>query len=147
MACRTVLSADILEVFATLLYPWHICMLKGVLFLLFTISKAHIRVYNRVSSAVFISRSGVSSPQHCSYLGLYIYSLGELYHGLLNCPRSRYPTRLCNIVIPAAYLYAEGCIVFTCLFVSEAYIRAYNNVSSAVFLVHLEYCLLSNALI
>ena len=42
---------------------------------------------------------------------------------------------VCNIVIPAAYLYAEGCIVFTCLFVSEVYIKAYNNVSTAV-LIH-----------
>ena len=53
----------------------------------------------------------------------------------LNCPRSRYPKSVCNIVIPAAYLYAEGCIVFTCLFVSQAYIRASNNVSSAVLIL------------
>ena len=32
MACRTVFAADIRKVFATLLYQWHICMLKGVLF-------------------------------------------------------------------------------------------------------------------
>ena len=43
--------------------------------------------------------------------------------------------KVCNIVIPAAYLYAEGCIVFTCLFISKAYISACNNVSSAI-LIH-----------
>ena len=36
---------------------------------------------------------------------------------------------VCNIVIPAAYLYSEGCIV------SEVNIRDYNNVSSAVLIL------------
>ena len=48
---------------------------------------------------------------------------------------SRYPRRVCNIVIPVAYLYAEGCIGFTCPFVSDSYIRAYKNVSITV-LIH-----------
>ena len=44
---------------------------------------------------------------------------------------------VCNIVIPAAYLYAKGCIVFTFHIVSKVHIRAYNNVSSAVLISRL----------
>ena len=50
-ACRTVLAAVALEVFATLLYPRHICMLKGILFSLFS------------SSLRLISGPTVMSPQ------------------------------------------------------------------------------------
>ena len=52
--------------------------------------------------------------------------------GLQKYLESRYLRGVCSIVIPAAYFYAEGCIIFTCLFVFEANIRAYNIVSSAV---------------
>ena len=116
------------------------CIVSTCLF----VSEAYIRVYNNVSTAVLIHRApGVLPPQQCSNLVLCIASVGELYNGLQNCLRSRYPIRVCNIVIPAAYLYAEGCIVFTCLFVSEAYnlfvseayIRAYNIVFSALLIL------------
>ena len=68
------------------------------------------------------------------------------YLGLKNCHRSIYPRGICRNIIPAAYLYAEGSIVFTFHFVCKAHIRVYNIVSSAVQISGLEYCLLSNAL-
>ena len=51
MAFRTVLAADILKVFATLLYQQHICMLKGELFSLV------------FSSPRLISGPAIMSPQ------------------------------------------------------------------------------------
>ena len=70
------------------------------------------------------------------------------YLCLQNYLYSRYPRGVGSIVIPPAYLHAEGCIVFTYLFVSKAYIRAYNNGSTAVLILcSLEFCLLSKALI
>ena len=97
------------------------------------VSEAYIRAYNIVSSAVFIFRPpGVLPPQQCSYLGVCIDSIGSSYLGLNNSPSSRYPIGVCNIVIPAAYLYAEGCTVFIFHVVSKAHIKAYNNISSAV---------------
>ena len=108
------------------------CIVSTCLF----VSEAYIRAYNNVLTAVLIHRApGVLPPQQCSNLVVCIVSVDELYNDLQNCLRSRYPIRVCNIVIPAAYLYAEGCIVFTCLFVSEAYMRAYNIVSLAVLIL------------
>ena len=68
------------------------------------------------------------------------------YLGLKNCHPSIYPRGICRNVILAAYLYAEGCIVFTFHLVCKAHIRVYNIVTSAVQISGLEYCLLSNAL-
>ena len=50
--------------------------------------------------------------------------------GLQNCHHSRYPSGVCSIAIPEAYLYSEGCVVFS----FQAHIRAYNNASSTVLL-------------
>ena len=110
-------------------------MLKGVLFSFFT------------SSPRLISGPTIMSPQQYLYLGLECFLLTNgltkasvfttwvsSYLGLQNYLHSRYPRGVCSIVIPAAYLYAEGCIVFTCLFVSKTHIRVYNKVSSAVFI-------------
>ena len=58
-------------------------------------------------------------PSKASVLTPYVSSC----LGLKNCFRSRYPRDVCNIVIPAAYLYAEEHIVFTFHFVSKAPIR------------------------
>ena len=88
----------------------------------------------------------VLSPQQYWYIGHLEYCLFSnafisasvlnplvsSYLGLQNCPRSRYPRDVYNIVIPAAHLYAEGRIVFTFHVVSKAHFRVYNNVSSAV---------------
>ena len=122
--------------FATMLYPRHICMLKSVLFSFFP------------SSLRLISGPTTISPQQYWYLGQeycllsnaltcasILTSWVSIYLVLQNCSRSRYTRGVCNIVLPAEYLYGEGCIVFTCFFVSEAYIRSYNIVSSAV-LIH-----------
>ena len=68
------------------------------------------------------------------------------YLVLKNCHPSIYPRGICRNVILVAYLYAEGCIVFTFHLVCKAHIRVYNIVSSAVQISGLEYCLLSNAL-
>ena len=68
------------------------------------------------------------------------------YLGLKNCHPSIYPRDICRNVILAAYLYAEGSIVFSFHFVCKAHIRVYNIVSSAVQISGLEYFLLSNAL-
>ena len=79
MACSTVLAADILKVFAALLYQWHICMLNGcIVFTFLFVSEAYIKAYNNVSSAVLIHRlPGVLPPQQC-FLGLCIVSICEL---------------------------------------------------------------------
>ena len=126
-------TANILEVFASFLYLRHICMLKGVLFSLFP------------SSIMLILRPTVKSPQQYWYLGLRYCLLGNAlicsfvlspkvssYQHLKNCRRSIYPLGICSIVIPAAYLNAEGCIVFTFHFVSKPHINVYNIVSSTV---------------
>ena len=70
----------------------------------------------------------------------------SFYLGLKNCCYSIYPRGICSNVIPEAYLYAEGSIVFTFHFVCKALIRVNKIVSSAVQIFGLEYCLLSNAL-
>ena len=131
--CRTVFTANILEEFASFLYLRHICMLKGVLFSLFP------------SSVTLILRPTVKSPQQYWYLGLGYCLLSNVlicafvlspkvssYQHLKNCHRSTYPRGICSIVIPAAYLNAEGYIVFTFHFVSKPHISVYNIVSSAV---------------
>ena len=111
----------------------HICMLKGVLFSLFP------------SSVTLILRPTVKSPHQYWYLGLGYCLLSNalilafvlspkvsIYQRLKNCHRSTYPRGICSIVIPAAYLNAEGCIVFTFHFVSKPHISVYNIVSSTV---------------
>ena len=126
-------TANILEVFASFLYLRHICMLKGVLFSLFP------------SSIMLVLRSTLKSPQQYWYLGLGYCLLGNAlicsfvlspkvssYQHLKNCRRSIYPLGICSIVIPAAYLNAEGCIVFTFHFISKPHISVYNIVSSAM---------------
>ena len=112
---------------------WHICMVKGVLFSLFT------------SSLTLVLGPAIKSPQQYWYLGLGYCLLSNAlicafdlspkvssYLGLKNCHRSIYPRGICSIVIPAAYLNAEGCIVFTFHFISKAHISVYKIVSSAV---------------
>ena len=110
-------------------------MLKGVLFSFFT------------SSPRLISGPTIMSPQQYLYLGLECFlltkasvfpTLVSFYLGLQKYLHSRYPRGVCSIVIPAAYLFAEGCIVFTCLIVSKTHIRVYNKVSSAVFISRIE---------
>ena len=64
-ACRTVFTADILEVSAGLLYPRHICVVKGVLFSFFS------------SSLGLISGFLIMSPQQCSNLGIRLDPLGS----------------------------------------------------------------------
>ena len=141
-------TANILEVFASFLYLRHICMLKGVLFSLFP------------SSVTLILRPTVKSPHQYWYLGLGYCLLSNAlicafvlspkvssYQRLKNCHRSTYPRGICSIVIPAAYLNAEGCIVFTFHFVSKPHISVYNIVSSTVLISGLYYCLFSNAVI
>ena len=61
-ACRTIFKADILDVFAALLYPRHICM-KGVLFSLVS------------SSPRLISGPTIMSPQQYWYLDRLEYCL------------------------------------------------------------------------
>ena len=97
------------------------------------------------SSIMLVLRSTVKSPQQYWYLGLGYCLLGNAlicsfvlspkvssYQRLKNCRRSISPLGICSIVIPAAYLNAEGCIVFTFHFISKPHISVYNIVSSAM---------------
>ena len=107
-------------------------MLKGLLFSLF------------ISSLRLISGPKIISQQYW-HLGLeYFFITNALtlasvlttwvrsYLCLQNYLHSRHPRGVCSIGIPAAYLYAEVCIVFTFHVVSKAHINAYNIVSEAV---------------
>ena len=132
-ACRSMFTVNILKVFAALLYPWHVCELKGLMFLLFTLSFMLVLGLTMKSSQQYwylgqgycllsnaIICAFVLSPKVSSYLGL------------KNCCRSIYPGGICSIVVPAAYLIPEGCIIFNFHFISKAHISVYNIVSAAV---------------
>ena len=86
-ACRTVFTADILEVSAGLLYPRHICMVMGILFSFFSsslgliswfliMSPQHICLLKGVLFSLFtsslrlVSGPTIMSPQQYWYLGL-----------------------------------------------------------------------------
>ena len=130
---RTVVAAYVLEfcpqclhvAYIVLPLIWDLKVLKGVLFSLFT------------SSIRLISGSTILSPQQYWYLALSIAPSAMLfswplysskvssYLVLKNCLHSSCPRGVCCILIPALYLYGEGCIVFTFQFVSKVHNRGY----------------------
>ena len=76
LAVRSVLTADNLKVFAT--YLRHSCMLKGVLFSLFTYAPGLISGPTRMSFQTDIRGPGVLLHQQCSDTGVCIESSFEL---------------------------------------------------------------------
>ena len=106
---------------------------------------------------VLIAGPTTLSPQQCCYIGLSIISVEGDVSGPAVLSPQQISWGVCSIVIHAAYLYAEVCIVSTFQFVSKAHIRAYNNVSSAVLIAGpgvitfamllsgTQYCLLSRS--
>ena len=132
-ASRTVIVAYILEVLAAMLYPRHICMLKGVLFSLFTSSVRLISgVFNIISSAVQISGLEYCLLSNALICAFVLSPKGSCYLVLKNSHCSINPRVFAALLYPQHIWMLKGVLFSFFTSSLKAHISVYNIVSSAV---------------